>query len=645
MATATHGNGKTPRPAQPLLEWAIATKFAYLREGEWLPLLVEFEPAVLPRQGNQTPLQAFTSLEWLATDPRTLVDILHVPELFTKPTELLAMAKNFHFCVVFVRRDQLEKLIQTPEWNQTILRAEIGPPVDLPHLPKPPAQNAPAGPGVAPTGSQRVVIGVIDQGIAFANARFRNLSGSRIAYLWQQEFFGPGPSMAPGVELTAAEIDAALLACGGDEDHVYRRFGGMDFTQPGYKALGRSSTHGTHVLDLAAGEAPSADEKKYPIIAVDMPDEAVGDPAASMLTIHAFLGLVYILSRTQLMLTADEKLPIIVNLSYGPQEGPHDGNAMLEVIMDFFVKASKGSRTPMQIVLAGGNFRQFRVHAELKLQPRRVRTCNWRLQPGSRSPSVMELWLPHAAAGDIAVTLSAPKGTPGSPALTVSPTQTPGKINDANGNLIAHADYVPAGWAGGRSHVVLNIVRTAADPASEWGEAIAPPGIWEVKVATTAAMDVHAWIKRADTPRGRPAMGRQSYFDDPAYPRFDTGGRRVENDPSTSESYVRRSHTLSGIATGSETIVVGAYRQSNGAVTAYSSKGPHLNPTRARNAPDTLAPAERSVVLHGLLAAGSRSGSSAAMNGTSAAAPRMTRWLATQWQSTGKAPATLPPKI
>jgi hypothetical protein len=113
----------------------------------------------------------------------------------------------------------------------------------------------------------------------------------------------------------------------------------------------------------------------------------------------------------------------------------------------------------------------------------------------------------------------------------------------------------------------------------------------------------------------------------------------------TSESYVRRSHTLSGIATGSETIVVGAYRKSDGAVTAYSSKGPHLNPTRARNAPDTLAPAERSVVLHGLLAAGSRSRSSAAMNGTSAAAPRMTRWLATQWQSAGKAPATLPPKI
>jgi hypothetical protein len=646
MATSTHGDRKIPpRAAQPLLDWAIATKFAYLRAGDWLPLLVEFDPAVLPRQGDQTPLQAFTGLEWLVKDPRTLAEVLRIPELFTKPPELLAGAKDFHFCVVFVHRKQLENLIQTPEWNQTILRAEIGPPVDLPLLPKPPAQNAPTGPGVAPTSSQRVVIAVIDQGIAFAHARFRNLGGSRIAYLWQQEFFGPGSSMAPGVELTAAEIDAALLACGGDEDQVYRRFGGLDFTQPGYKALGRSRTHGTHVLDLAAGAAPSADVKQYPIIAVDMPDEAVGDPAASMLTVHAFLGLVYVLARAQSMLVSGEKLPIIVNLSYGPQEGPHDGNAMLEVIMDSFIKASRNSRTPMQIVLAGGNFRQSRVHAGLKLQPGRAKTLNWRLQPGSRSPSAMEIWLPHAAAGDISVTLSAPQGTPGSPTLTVSPTQSPAKINDASGNLLVHADYVPAGSGGGRPHVVLNVVRTAADPASAWGQAIAPSGIWAVNVTATAAMDVHAWIKRSDTPRGRSAKGRQSYFDDPAYSRFGAGGRRVEDDPATSESYVRRSHTLSGIATGGETVVVGAYRQSDGAVTDYSSKGPHLNPARTRNAPDMVAPGERTGVLQGLLAAGTRSAARIAMNGTSVAAPKVTRWLADQWQSAGKAPATLPPKI
>jgi hypothetical protein len=229
--------------------------------------------------------------------------------------------------------------------------------------------------------------------------------------------------------------------------------------------------------------------------------------------------------------------------------------------------------------------------------------------------------------------------------LTVSPAQTSDQIVDADSNLLAYADYVQANGAGSRPHVVLNIVRTAVDPASEWGQAIAPSGIWELKVTATAAMEVHAWIKRSDTPRGRPLKGRQSYFDDPAYVRFDADGRRSEDDPATSESYIRRSHTLSGIATGSETIVVGAYRQSDGAVTDYSSKGPHLNPARTRNAPDMLAPGERTIPLRGILAAGTRSSSQIAMNGTSVAAPRVTRWLAERWQTTGKAPATLPPKV
>jgi hypothetical protein len=81
------------------------------------------------------------------------------------------------------------------------------------------------------------VIGVIDQGIAFAHERFRNRSGSRIAYLWQQDFMGGGSFVSPGVEVTAAQIDAALAAARGDEDAVYRDIGDLDYSSGGYKPL------------------------------------------------------------------------------------------------------------------------------------------------------------------------------------------------------------------------------------------------------------------------------------------------------------------------------------------------------------------------------------------------------------------------
>ena len=140
---------------------------------------------------------------------------------------------------------------------------------------------------------RRVVIGVIDNGIAFAHERFRNSGGTRIEHLWQQEFPKPGP----GTKITRAQIIAELAAANGDEDQVYRRLGNLSYAADGYKPLARRRSHGTAVLDLAAGADPADDVQNLPIIAVDMPDDAVGDPAGSTLRVNAYLGLVFIMKR------------------------------------------------------------------------------------------------------------------------------------------------------------------------------------------------------------------------------------------------------------------------------------------------------------------------------------------------------------
>ena len=240
----------------------------------------------------------------------------------------------------------------------------------------------------------RVVIAVIDQGIAFANSRFFTGVAPRIEYLWQQNVLGttmPAPSLTmlftPGFELDKAEITNAVAAAkviGADDEWVYRNYGGLSFAFDGYKPLARRRTHGTHVLDLAASVANPA---KHPIIAVDMPEDAVGDPAGSTLSVQAAWGLIYILDRAEKMRNKNqnEKLPVVVNISYGPHEGPHDGTSVRSVhgrhTGNWPRDPTRRSKSCWRPATSGR-----RVHT------RRSISCNpqdlqWRLQPGSLTPA------------------------------------------------------------------------------------------------------------------------------------------------------------------------------------------------------------------------------------------------------------------
>jgi len=485
------------------------------------------------------------------------------------------------------------------------------------------------------------VIGVIDNGIAFAHARFRNAGGTRIEFLWRQDFMGGNSPWTPGVELTEAVISPLVNAPGADEDAIYRNIGGLDYSQGGFKPLGLRRSHGTHVLDLAAGADPRDNVTDRPIIAVDMPDEAVGDPAGSTLTVHAALGLIYILDRASSLRRkdVDETLPLVVNLSYGPSEGPHDGTSLLELVMDALVPLAKAQKTPLKIVLAAGNFRQSRLHAKLSIDKAATKSLRWRLQPGCLTPSLMEIWLSKGANSLESVKLRAPNGE----SLTVTPADPFDESKDVNGNVLMQARLLTA-WPNGRLHLVLSVARTAIDPAGTWGRAVAPSGLWMVDIANggNAKLELDAWIKRSDTPSGHRAKGRQSYFEDTADDdRRKKNGRPNEFD-GKGRSVVRRHETLSGITTGKSTLVIGGYRrgdkESDLHPAPYTSAGPHHSPTRGGRAPDWLEVSDDSIACRGALAAGTRSGSWVPMNGTSAAAPQAARWIAAEWLRTGTSP-------
>jgi hypothetical protein len=112
--------------------------------------------------------------------------------------------------------------------------------------------------------------------------------------------------------------------------------------------------------------------------------------------------------------------------------------------------------------------------------------------------------------------------------------------------------------------------------------------------------------------------------------RFDLAGRPEEIDVGPSS--IKRYGTLNALATGRKSIVIGGFRRSDYKASRYSGAGPIIDPPSIggpwRDGPDATAVSDDTPVLHGVLAAGTRTGSMCAMNGSSVAAPQITRLIA-----------------
>jgi hypothetical protein len=179
-----------------------------------------------------------------------------------------------------------------------------------------------------------------------------------------------------------------------------------------------------------------------------------------------------------------------------------------------------------------------------------------------------------------------------------------------------------------RNMIFIALAPTATlDPVRK----IAPSGIWKIllrkKNAGKALID--AWIQRDDTPYGYPRRGRQSRFEDDIYEYWDKKGREEEVDNA---SYIQRKGSINAIGTGGKSIVIGGFRRKDWRQAKYSAGGPVVKPpgrgVPQDDGPDAMAVSDDAPAHLGLLAAGTRTGSVIPMNGTSVAAPQITRWIA-----------------
>jgi hypothetical protein len=496
-----------------------------------------------------------------------------------------------------------------------------------------------------------VVMGIIDDGIAFAHERFRRIVGgvteSRVESWWLQDGpFNPGhfpftagggpPTPVPyGCELSRAQIDQLLWNCTNaageiDDDRAYRMARLFDFREPGHKSAAWRTAHGTHVMDLACGFDPAPPRHDRPIICVQLPVRVTADTSGGTLYPPVHDALWHIFTRAN-QIPGATNAPIVINLSYGRLEGPHDGTSDIERAIQRLVFLSGGR---VRVVLPAGNGYLSRIHAQVTfVADREQQELPWRVLPDDRTPSYVEFWLPQVNfldpfASRLRLTITSPTGE------THAIQEFGPAVRWGAPPFYAEARFVFWPWSG------RTMFRLSARPTTTIvpGMPLSPAGTWRVRLDNVAltGQTVHGWVQRDDSLYGFPLRGRQSYFDDPAYLRFDNAGRdRETDDPGVR---IRRESTLNAMATGPSwllpatapyLLVAGGLLRREDLPASYTAAGASLAsggpPPRWPNA---VVASEDSRVLPGVLAAGSRSGSVVPLGGTSVAAPQMARFIA-----------------
>lgn len=604
----------------PYLVWAEADDFAgygLAKPPRWLPLLIELEPHTSVQQFIDHAAQAW----------------LHVPPVYTSA----AAPAGLRYCTARVRPQFFKQIRPGGSLHGLVRRFELGLPAGQ-HADDEPA-SAPAQPARSEKAAllKGSVMGLIDGGLAFANANFLRQGKARTRHFWRQDRDGVGRTpgaLGYGHELDAGEIDCAIQAntYGGlvDETAVYAGFGlGME--------MNKRVNHGTHVLDLAcgprtvlaqmAGVPPSVDApptwaqandaaSRCGIVAVQLDWHTVVDTSGGSMNVHVMDGLMYILSK------CTSRANIAVNLSWGTLAGPHDGTSVLEAAMDQLIELKDGR---LRIVIPVSNSYQSRTHANATLARGESIELHWRAQPGDKTQNFLELWLPPGAHG-VSVRITPPGGGALPPLAWGESGMWMGN-GDAPLCALIYPQSVATGDNG--TCALVAVAPTASLYAST---ALAPSGVWQVQLKNEGRGEVtfDAYIERDDSVIGLRTGALQSHFEDRFYDTSGNPGSFVDHPGNPTP--IRRSGNFNSIATGAHTVSVGGTRVRGPRWALYSPRNPdpdHSRPERPGvvKVPDVAAYSDENEVLVGLRAAGTRSGGYVRLVGTSDAAPQVTRGI------------------
>lgn len=239
------------------------------------------------------------------------------------------------------------------------------------------------------------LIGIVDSGIDYENAEFRNEDGTtRIVSLWDQSVNGRPPAgYLAGTEYTREQIDAALAT----EDKAVRRQ--MVKTSD-------VSGHGTAVAGIAAGNGRGSEGRRFRgaapeaeliIVKMGAPREG-GFPR----TTELMRGVDYIVRKA-----VELRRPVAINISFGNTYGSHDGTSLVERFLNDIADMWKNV-----ICIGSGNEGASAGHVSGKVRRQISETVELAVQ--QREPALsIQIWKSYV--DEMGVSVISPSGRQAGP--------------------------------------------------------------------------------------------------------------------------------------------------------------------------------------------------------------------------------------
>ena len=504
-----------------------------------------------------------------------------------------------------------------------------------------------------------VVIGVVDNGAAFAHGSLRDKTGlkTRLVTVWNQsrdtaeltpQFWRSSSLGWYGAVLPKASMDDAMCkSLNWGEVNEIRCYASIMEDRESQRVLNNRDTHGAAVLTCAAGainpswmidpklgatsspRSPFVDDaaSRAPVIFVDLPYETTPVSSGRWMPIAALDAVRFILDEAQRryckkLKPTQEPVPIVINISSGSNAGSRDGRSMFESALAELLLAYP----TLSVTIAAGNARITGSHAKRVIDSGKFGDLVVRVPAGKRAETYVEFWpeWEDRSVGErlskyvsnLKFSLIAPDGTVYGP---VMPDKDGALFKRNDGEVLAGLNFVEdAVQSEGRPMALLVVAATA--PLKPFPHA--PYGDWTVRChnATGRSVRIKAWIERDDIVFGvrRPQLAHFCESGNLAPPINEW----VDDDCSE----VSRYDTFSNLANASGAFSVGAALGSrdDGYVSPYSGGGS----VDGEGRPLLIARADRSSAKPGMPVFGAFGSARQHMNGTSIAAPQAARWIA-----------------
>lgn len=506
--------------------------------------------------------------------------------------------------------------------------------------------------------NSKVILGVLDDGCPFAHRAMRHSSDTtRVLALWNQSAYDPqkpppgGWTLPPnsvfapntyGLELTHQAMNAALArhnrAGCVDEEALYTA---LDMRN----AARQRSSHVALVLplmacagpDVAARPSTQAEEQSCltywgqdqasvaPLIAVQLPRELIRVSSGRWMGVQILDGLRYVMSVVDALYKGAPSPIVVVNISYGAIAGPHDGTGIVEEAMQELTKTLFKDR--LAIVLAAGNAhgsaRRFDqdqgylpsgVHSSEKHLDQRPALFTLWVPPEKSRETYLELWFSRRLTEHDKVSVQVECEDQQGIQINVQMDEMKFWSDQSGKTAVGLVALRRPALSKTRSMALLVLAGTEA--ASD--APIVPSGRWRITVTAEGSPDysVQAWVERDEV-----LVGSQR----------PQSAQLVSDEQDDVAAGLDDTNTLSNIATGAGVFVVGALNAYRG-LSPLAPGAPVVSAYSSAMADDKYmdfsAVADTGYARTGIRTGGNLSGMVLRANGTSVAAPQVTRWIA-----------------